>query len=456
MDFLTAPLIAYRPATQPAPPAPASSGTPTSISPTSILPTSQDETHHLTTTEEQQSDTTTTTNSKPQHQQDTSSLHTVSTDDIDNVVADEVEEANARFAQLRTTCVGPRRGEKSLEGPSLKRGDWRAFSQVECRVVVWQDGHLRRGAKPSSDEQEWVLAPGTLWVTKNNEIIFIVDTNVPPKNEPCLTVGRKSRKPSAFNFVRRLSSSSPQTKDDKTLGADTSPSTTQERRKSLSSFFNRKGDKDKDAEENTTGDQVEGEGKDKGSIIGFVKGLFGKGDSAVDEDEDGNALGLSRTRSRSLTLNRTRSLSRSRTTEIPVGPIRASPLPSYDGHTITALRVPSPATSIHSIRLLPSRRGGGGGSLPASPPLSRSVSRDGEQLPRGGGGGGGGVENLLPPRVEVDLMAPLVDRENPTAKDENGRERECTVAFAFVEPLMEQEAQMFLERLEDIAVPKKK
>lgn len=71
-----------------------------------------------------------------------------------------------RFAQLRTTEVGGREGEAPLEAPSLRKGDWRAFSRVEARVVVWQDGELKKsGRHRRTAELETVLA-GTIWLTK--------------------------------------------------------------------------------------------------------------------------------------------------------------------------------------------------------------------------------------------------------------------------------------------------
>lgn len=56
-------------------------------------------------------------------------------------------------------------GEKQIEAPNVKKGDWRTWGKVEARVLVWQDGALRKGKKTiEHPKEEWVM-DGTIWVT---------------------------------------------------------------------------------------------------------------------------------------------------------------------------------------------------------------------------------------------------------------------------------------------------
>lgn len=89
---------------------------------------------------------------------DASSVFTTTTTD-DTALASTA----AAFGQLRTS-EGVE-GEQRIEAPSVKKGDWRTWGKVEARVLVWQDGALKKGKKASEQPKEEWVAEGTLWVT---------------------------------------------------------------------------------------------------------------------------------------------------------------------------------------------------------------------------------------------------------------------------------------------------
>lgn len=71
--------------------------------------------------------------------------------------------AAANFGQLRTS--DGIQGEAQIEVPSVKKGDWRTWGKVEGRILLWQDGTLRKGKRAGEQpKEEWVVN-GTLWVT---------------------------------------------------------------------------------------------------------------------------------------------------------------------------------------------------------------------------------------------------------------------------------------------------
>ncbi|KAL8287340.1 hypothetical protein RQP46_003792 [Phenoliferia psychrophenolica] len=382
-----------------------------------------------------------------------------------------VSETGDRFAQLRTTEAGGREGESPLEAPSLRKGDWRAFSRIEARVVVWQDGELKRSGRHRSAEQETALA-GTIWLTTDNQLVFVVDGSAPPRSEP-ISVGKSSRRSNAFESLsRRLSHSShsrpgsPITSpnnnnNDKTLSPEPtiSPgdaSATKEkkdRRRSQLPFLRRKSDVEAPVV-GGSGPEKDEESNEKG-IFAFIKGLFGSHNGGDDNDADGG-LSLSRTRTKTVEApsaprsdksrshSKSRSNSKSRKPEEPVV-TRASPLPTYQNHKITALHIPTPRESITSIRFLPQRPTSPSSSA-SSPPLSRQISREAStnSASLNVNFGGIGALDLLPPRVEIEVVA-----KEAGASEEDGKGREVTVAFLFVEPLMAQEADELRQQLEE-------
>ncbi|KAK4705185.1 hypothetical protein P7C70_g1025, partial [Phenoliferia sp. Uapishka_3] len=338
------------------------------------------------------------------------------------------ETAGVRFANLRTATLGGRDGEEPIEAPSLKNGDWRAYSRVEARVVVWQDRHKSSAAK---NAEETILS-GTLWITKSNEIIFVVDTSSPPRSEP-LTVG----KPRKSSFGRRISQSlalSPSATWDERKGAKSAaPSSDADKNSRRRSWFKRSTSE----VENPVGrreDENDAEEEGVSGLLAFVKNIFsGSGTSSVPDDDGGLSLSRTRTRdpsSKPSSRPLSRSVSRSKSVEPPVA-TRASPLPTYENHTVTALRVADPAFSVTSVRFSPLRLRSGTAS-PSSPPLSRSVSREAS---------GTSSQNLnfadqvdsLPPRVELDIAARKDEGDEDRA---DGSGREVTVAFCFVEPML--------------------
>ncbi|KAI5480709.1 hypothetical protein MNV49_007636 [Pseudohyphozyma bogoriensis] len=173
--------------------------------------------------------------------------------------------------------------------------------------------------------------------------------------------------------------------------------------------FGSKGDDDREAAEG------DAEGEEKKGLIGFVKKVFGGG--SKDEDKEGGTTGepLARTTTRG-SGSRSRRGSRS-AFSLPV------PLPSYQGNTITALHVPHPSTSITAIRFTSSK--------PATPPTGSSPPS---------------LQAATPARVEIDVTAPSADKEGLDAN----QERDATVAFCFMDVLLEKDAQDFKDKLEDI------
>lgn len=89
---------------------------------------------------------------------DTSSIATATTGGEQQLTA-----TAAAFAQLRTS--EGLEGEAAIEAPCVKKGDWRSYSKVEARVLLWQDGTLSKGKKGGEQPREEWVVEGTLWVT---------------------------------------------------------------------------------------------------------------------------------------------------------------------------------------------------------------------------------------------------------------------------------------------------
>lgn len=293
-----------------------------------------------------------------------------------------MSETGERFAQLRTSPAAGRESEQPRDMPSLRKGDWRAFSRVEAHVVVWQDGQFLKGARPDKRvEQETVLA-GTVWCStvsvpasllashtdelryQTDELIFVVDQSTPPRSEP-LSVGKQRRSSAFASLSRRLSLSrptSPTPGDDKSIspeptiapGGDAEKEKKKDRRRSsIPAFLRRKSSTSDLTKAAADGEVVaspitakDDEPVSEG-IFAFVKGLFGGGTTA---DDDANGLSLSRTRTKTVepptgsnpksrTGSKSRSNSKSRRKSEDAVATRASPLPTYQ------VRAPNPPTS---------------------------------------------------------------------------------------------------------------
>lgn len=360
------------------------------------------------------------------------------TDSIDSQ-ARENSEASA-FNKLRTAVQLKDRG-LSIERPSIKKGDWRAWGKCQAKVVVWNsrdaladDLDLRTRRVTEGVEKEWSL-DGSVWLTKGNSLVFICDPSIPP--EPVALSSPYLLKPTPG--LNRLSRSL-----SRTLSIPTS--------------INRKPKSTRTNSSSTAADEKD----EKKGLVAFVKKLLKRKSSSekdgVDEVKadakfpESAALSLERTvthvvdgadedkpsRLKSLSwLHTDHNAERGRFPSKRKGTtLLQSPLPSCQGQTVLALVVPDIPNSIHNIRYNPQV---------ASPPLSRvgsintTHSRDGAKTRLA-------VE--IPARVELDVGRKQLG--TPGELLDEGQQRDVTIAFCFSDILLATEAEDLRQKLQEL------
>ncbi|GAA5881132.1 hypothetical protein JCM16303_004808 [Sporobolomyces ruberrimus] len=353
---------------------------------------------------------------------DASSVLTASTSDTSRVV----EQSNVGFTQLRTAhSPAARPDETALDLPSTKNGDWRAFGRVECGIVLWENGTLadKKNLKEQASREEWALS-GTLWFTKRSEVLFVVDQSIAPRpivkeSKPAPTGRRLS--------ISRLRSSSP--------GNSRSPGT-----------------------EHRAASEEPTKGTDEHA------GLFSKILDAVkpgrkerrrsSSGSDGHSLSRSRSRTGSQADTPYPSVetghnlpadelvhetSQLKFEEPSSAMAAASPFPLYKGCTVTGLYIVSPS-HIQSLRFYPQK--------PASATESSSFSffsfsKTNEPLSSPASSPTVSSTTMMPPVVELDVIDPA-----HLGSVDEGKKREVTVGFSFVEVLCATEADDFYRILQ--------
>ncbi|GAA6050587.1 hypothetical protein JCM3770_001475 [Rhodotorula araucariae] len=371
----------------------------------------------------------------------------------------------SRFPSLRTadTAVSPPAGlpgEPVVDPPSIGKGDWRAYGRIKAQVVLWPEGTIgyKAGKKlrDCDEGDEWVVE-GTLWVTKNQEVVLILDHDKTPihVDRTKCRAAPTGRRLSIGSFGRTSSREGPASGESEST-APAPAATTEE------------------------GAPAE----HKSPVMGFVKKVLsavtpGKSSHGETGAGAGAGEGVSLTRTRTGERAGQAATGMTGQTATTAEPQRRqslgsegaastgaghggvtfeelgkthSPFPTYKGHTITALYISSPA-AIHSVRFYPHRKCG--------PPGSPGGSTTGKDLPVSAtpGSATGAVEEGRPPGSEETLLvqAPVVeldvvdkDKTGVVGGDEEGRKREVTVGFVFKEVLLMNEAESFRQRIETL------
>ncbi|GAA5867165.1 hypothetical protein JCM1840_001505 [Sporobolomyces johnsonii] len=419
-------------------------------------------------------------------------------DETASVVTTSTEGIDDRFAQLRTAPppMGPVPGEAILQVPSTKAGDWLAYGRVSAHVVLWDDGTVGESKKLRDEviKEEWIVE-GTLSLTKDDQILLIIDRDVPPL--PVLVSG-PSKSSRRLSFGRRKSltpgSSEATSATSETVASpcrsldDASPTSRAREHEQ----------EDSDPWQTEGGFSERGSSSGRGGFGGFVKKIVGAVRSTSrgrtktleqpqqqsdDGTGTGTGLGLTRTitggsEGRRRAVGAATTGQQEREQEQRTGPPsdygsrpealqlkfdepaaidkNPSPFPTYKNHPVTALCISSPSY-IHALRFYPQRTlspvaasESGLYSFPflfgpatardapiSSPPGSPSLC----SYP--------GSIAVQPPVVELDVAVPgqYLEAEHPQARDE-GRKREVTVGFVFKEVMMATEADDFKSRLE--------
>lgn len=361
---------------------------------------------------------------------DNSSVFTASTSDTSEVRHD----SNAGFDHLRTaTRESTLPDETLVEVPSTKSGDWKAYGRVEGRVVLWDNGVLR-DKKDLTDQlrkEQWSVS-GTLWFTKRSGILLVLDQSVQPRLLVRESQGRSSNRRLSLS---RLRSSSP----------SSSKGIVENRRASVSE------------------DEGTAKPADESSPGFFAKVLDavrpGRKDRRASSPSGG--LSLSRTRSRSRqeacepgqasqshgggpgstpasqkTLDALTRETGQLTFEEPVSATdSASPFPLYKGRAVTALYIASPA-HVQSLRFYPQRLAS------ASSPFF-SFSKTSQFLSSPPNSPTSEAAPVEHPVVELDVIDPA-----HLGSIDEGKKREVTISFTFLEILCATEAEDFHKILE--------
>ncbi|BGP09823.1 hypothetical protein JCM10049v2_005697 [Rhodotorula toruloides] len=385
---------------------------------------------------------------------DVSPTTATATNDSNPLLAADVVQTSDKFAALRShsPAAGPLEDEPRIEYPSVQKGDWRAYGRVMAQVVLWPEGTVgEKGVKAKKVREvladkadEWVVE-GTLWITKNKEILLVLDRNVPPFHIDFSTLR------AAPTLSRRLSLSG--------------------LRRSISRTSTTSGG---DAREDTEEDK-ENTG---GGVRGFVKKIVeAVKPRRASSSEGGDGLALTRTRSSHKSQRSIKERRKSHDANAgvakgeeerrgereegsaqggqgglafaePVIERREGPFPAYKGHSITALYISSPYL-IRSIRFYAQHKPTSPPSLglPISTPPDDAAAQDPSREPREDLG-------LVPPVVEVDVAQPEEGRKYEGVGEGEGlRMREVTVGFVFPDVLLADEATDFHTRIESLLRP---
>lgn len=246
--------------------------------------------------------------SSPSTSQDDSSILTATSDG-----ESAINKTSAAFSQLRTSNGDP----EELEVPApegVRAGDWRSWSRVEARIVVWQDGIVRKSSSSKlrkitkdnlREESSWVVE-GVVWVTRVSWSVMR------------LRSATLNSEPSHVPQDHRLLFVIDHTKAPRSVALSLDKASGSPRR---TSFFGGRRSSQTAVTTSTEADPAEGGPKEEGNsgeahgIRGFVKKLFSsKGDEddtkATEKGTDSNDLALTKTRSneeRGFKLERTKS-----------------------------------------------------------------------------------------------------------------------------------------------------
>uniref|UniRef100_A0A0K3CRR5 RING-type E3 ubiquitin transferase n=1 Tax=Rhodotorula toruloides TaxID=5286 RepID=A0A0K3CRR5_RHOTO len=383
---------------------------------------------------------------------DVSPTTATATNDSNPSLDADVVQTSDKFAALRShsPAARPLEDEPRIECPSVQKGDWRAYGRVKAQVVLWPEGTVgEKGVKAKKVREvladkadEWVVE-GTLWVTKNKDILLVLDRNIPPfhidfsnlRASPTL-----SRRLSLSGLRRTISRTST------TSGGE--------------------------AREDTEEDKENTGGGVRGFVKKIVEAVKPRGAST---SEGGDGLALTRTRSSHKSQRSVKERRKSHDASAgvarggeereqreegtqgaqgglafsePVIERREGPFPAYKGHSITALYISSPYL-IRTARFYAQHKPASPLSLglPISTPPDDAVAQDPSREPREDLG-------LVPPVVEVDVAQPEEGRKyEGVGEGEGVRMREVTVGFVFPDVLLADEATDFHSRLEFLLRP---
>ncbi|GAA5902931.1 uncharacterized protein JCM6883_007284 [Sporobolomyces salmoneus] len=351
-----------------------------------------------------------------------------------------IDSQNAAFEQLRTVPPPPPSGpgqDRTIEVPSTKKGDWKAYGRVEGRVVLWEKGTLKEKKDQSEEarKEQWSVY-GTLWYTKRSEVLLVLDQSVPPKEIPrthdneegghsfghrlSLSKLRSTSPTNTKNELRRSS-----TQEDLDSNEDSSPGFfakvldavrpgRKERRTSTTSASSRSRSRPRN-EESTTTDQAQPDSTHAVEALARATVQL----TFVDPSSS--------------------------------SPSAASPLPLYKGHPVSALLIPSPS-HIQSLRFYPQRpiSSSASSASPFSFPFSTKSSQQPLSSPPASPTATTSTNESIPiepPVVEIDVLDPSFSGGGGTNDDE-GKQREATIGFSFVELLCATEAEDFHKILE--------
>ncbi|KAK4050182.1 hypothetical protein OIO90_005164 [Microbotryomycetes sp. JL221] len=371
-------------------------------------------------------------------------------------------DANDAFTKLRLVDGDPL--EPTVDKPSIRRGDVRTWSKVEARIILWNDGTLRKGAKPRNKKElkarvrkEYVVAAADplhyVFESKRqtNQLLFVFERSSLPR---LVSMTKKSSGKSSLLGSRRTSD-----EDTKNMSRQSTlvprPVTPTDR------------EPWRDSPQQAQSERQPVEQGDDSSRTGFKSFVSNLVRTNTNNDDD-NRLQLTKTRTseQGLEMQRTRSSSKwgpTNSVDPDDGPdiFLADPLPNLGLYDVTALQVDNPA-SIVAVRYFPQRTR----SFWSSPSLPVSTPAKGDDKPTTVSSNTASQARLysrsssssrhkpsdavVPACIEIDV-APMRAPERSPMEQNHGRAREATVGFYFLELAMaSQESQEILAMIEHL------
>ncbi|KAK4049859.1 hypothetical protein OIV83_003915 [Microbotryomycetes sp. JL201] len=327
-----------------------------------------------------------------------------------SVAGNDVEsEGLEPFELLRTVDGDP--DEDKVQVPSIKRGDVKTWSKVEARILLWNDGTLRKsGLKARSKKELRARAHQLLFIFDIGQVPRLVSMIKNQRSKPSSLMG--SRRPSSDESKEILRTNSiprPVTPTDKQPWLDEVPASQQ--------------------------DQIDESRERMSGFKGFVSSVFRP--STRTSDDDRLQLTKTRTSENGLEMQRTRSTGKLGTTSNSVSDQGstgdaihlADPLPTYKGFDVRAIHVSNPA-SVVAVRHFPQKTK----SFWSSPSKPLSTPLHGKDKPAASRASKSS-ESVVPACVEVDV-APVRPMDRSPMDQQHGRQREATVGFYFLNEMM--------------------
>ncbi|KAM0790214.1 hypothetical protein ACM66B_005528 [Microbotryomycetes sp. NB124-2] len=341
------------------------------------------------------------------------------------------------FELLRTVDGDPL--EQTVDVPSIKRGDVKTWSKVEARIILWNDGTLRKGALKSTSKkelrakvrQEYVVSSGVLWVTKSHQLLFVFDVGQVPRLVNMTKKSSAASKPTSLLGSRRPSNDD-ESKDMRRTESIPRPVTPTDKQPWLDDSRQRGLEEFDD----------DGSRERMSGFKGFVSNVF-RSSTRTSDDENRLQLTKTRTSENGLEMQRTRSTGRvgcstvSSSTETEQIHL-ADPLPTYSGYDVRALHIANPASIVNvryfsqttkSFWLSPSKPVSTPSHGNDKPSTSNNISNSNKSR------AAKTSESVVPACIEVDV-APVRALDRSPVDQQHGRQREVTVGFYFLNDMM--------------------